>query len=155
MLLTNWFKRLYRIWILIPFILVSCVSSPKLNQPKKSKIDLIKRTEPVKVKSIISSRQIRQKLNRFKKALQKGKLSKNDWKLHDQLLNEYIDLKSRQANKIVVPARSRVTLPLETYCLNLGKASPSRKEVYHWQKSSPGIKYYNKLLSLRRSGEIK
>ena len=133
----------------------SCATAPKLNQPKRSQANLEKVTNLVNLdKPKLSNSQIRKKLNLFRKSLQKGKLTQSDWKLHDQLLGAYIELKQRQSNKIKIPAQSKLTLSLETYCLNSGRAPPSKKEIYHWQKSSPGIKYYRQLLEFRRKGEV-
>ena len=156
MTVVRYFRKYVFIFGLISIlVLSSCVSAPKLNQPKRSQANLEKVTNIVNLdKPKLSNSQIRKKLNLFRKSLQKGKLNQSDWKLHDQLLDVYIELKQRQSNKIKIPAQSKLTLPLETYCLNSGRAPPSKKEIYHWQKSSPGIKYYKQLLEIRRKGEI-
>ncbi len=138
-------------------VLNSCATVPRvLNQPKRPKQTVEAQTKSVvDLTKGISSQQIRKKLDQFKIALNKGDLNASDWKLHDELLESYIQLKQTTSNKLVIPANSRIILPFETYCLNAGRAPPSEHEVYHWQKSKPGIKYYTELLALRRSGEIK
>lgn len=103
----------------------------------------------------ISSKQIRDKMDLFQKALNKGTLTEGDWELHDELLGYYIQLKQSVSTQLTIPANSKIAFPLETYCLNAGRAPPSENEVYHWQKSKPGILYYSELLALRRKGEIK
>lgn len=141
--------------LILNLILSSCVTTPKLNQPKTSKTRLEQQTSRIEKVSPINESRIRSKLNNFKRALKKGKLSRKDWELHDELLEAYIQLKSQQSNKVTIPAHSQIAIPLETYCLNSGKAAPSEQEIYHWQKSDPGIKYYKELLDLRRKNKIK
>lgn len=137
------------------FALTSCVSAPKLNQVKTTRSALEQQTSPITYKTkIVNSQIIRSKINQFKKSLERKVLNDSDWKLHDELLDAYIELKNRNLSKVSIPARSRITIPFETYCLNSNKAAPSRKEIYHWQKNDPGIKYYSELLRLRRQKQI-
>ncbi len=148
-------KYVFVFGLILSLILSSCVTSPKLNQPKTSKSHLEQKTYNVQKVSPIDKSQIWKKLTDFKKALNKGRLTKSDWKTHDQLLNAYIQLKSQQNNKVTVPAHGQATVPIETYCLNSGKAAPSPREIYHWQKSNPGIRYFRELFELRRKNKIK
>jgi hypothetical protein len=141
--------------LILNLILSSCVTTPKLNQPKTSKTRLEQQTSRREKISPINESRIRTKLKSFKRALKKGKLSKKNWELHDDLLESYIQLKSQQSNIVTIPAHSQIAISLETYCLNSGKAVPSTQEIYHWQKSDPGIKYYKELLDLRRKNKIK
>jgi hypothetical protein len=137
------------------FFLNSCANAPKLTQPKRSKQLLETQTKSIPgAVSELTSTQSRYKMELFQKALHKGKLSANDWKLHDELLDQYIYLKQTNSSKVTIPSHSKITVPLETYCLNASRAPPAEQEVYHWQKSDPDIKYYSELLSLRRKGEI-
>lgn len=97
---------------------------------------------------------IGKRLIQFKRALAKGNFDEDDWRLHDEVLDDYIQLKLLTSTTVFVPSRSRIAIPVETYCLDSHKASPEKQEVYHWQKSEPGIVFYRKLLELRRSNEV-
>lgn len=142
--------------LVLAFILNSCATAPKLNNPKRSKASLETQTNAAISSAHTSSiQQIRKRLVRFQKVLNQGKLTKSDWNLHDELLDDYITLSETSSNRLTIPAHTRITLTFETYCLNAGRAPPSEREVYHWQKSSPGIKYYAELLALRRNGKVK
>lgn len=151
------FKKMFSVFgLALLFLLNSCATAPTLTHAKRTKQWLETQTKPVASPVLdVSPQQVRKKLEQFKKVLKKGKLTQSDWKLHDELLDYYSRLKQTASTQLTIPPKTRVTLPLETYCLNAGRASPSRKEVYHWQKSKPDIKYYFELLDLRRKGEIK
>jgi hypothetical protein len=141
--------------LIFAFALNSCTTPPKLNSQKTKKVELERQTSQIFIKiSATNGKNIREKLNRFNRSLNRKSLSEEDWKLHDVLLDYYIELKRRGSSTVTIPAKSRLTLPLETYCLNSGKAAPEPKEVYHWQKGVPGIKYYSELLNLRRLNQI-
>ena len=134
----------------------SCATTYQKNNQKISSKILIQKTAQLVNKNDkpISPDLIRLKLNQFKQVLNNKTLTKADWKLHDELLDYYIRLKNKSTAKIIVPAGSRLTRSFETYCLNAGKAAPQSKEIYHWQKSEPGIHYYNELLKVRRQNQI-
>jgi len=148
-------QSIFNFGFAILFTLTSCVSAPKLNQSKTEKSVLEQKTAAITYKpKIVNARLIRSKINQFKKSLERKTLTDSDWKLHDELLDAYIELKNRSLNKVSIPAHSKMTISFETYCLNSNKAAPSRKEIYHWQKGGPGIRYYSDLLGLRRQNQI-
>lgn len=130
-------------------------ASKNATSEKKSKTQLLENIRnDIPTKTISSTEIIRLKLDQFKKALNKKNFTEQDWKLHDELLEYYAELKNRKAAKVNIPAKTRIAIPLETYCLNPDRAVPNAKEVYSWQKSNPGIKYFSELLDLRRNGKI-
>lgn len=148
-------RSIHTLGLAFVLALSSCATPPKLNSQKEKRTNLERQTSLIPSKiDAAESRAIREKLNRFNRSLNKKGLSEADWKLHDELLDYYIELKKRGSSTVTIPAKSRLTLPLETYCLNSGKAAPEPKEVYHWQKSAPGIKYYSELLSIRRQNKL-
>lgn len=94
---------------------------------------------------------IRQDLERFKSTLRKKKeLSAEHWTLHDRLLDYYIQLKhdDREFNTVVVPARSRWTKKIESYCLDSRKAPPHDNEKFLWIQAQNKIPYLDGLLAL-------
>jgi hypothetical protein len=93
-------------------------------------------------------------MKKLSEALKKGRLTENEWLIHDELLSIYSDLKNHSINRVVIPARSKISVSFETYCLDPNKAVPAKNEQYIWQKASPGIKYFKELLDLRRAGGI-
>lgn len=137
-------------------LLLSCATTPKLNNKKASKNILEQQTSKVLTQQkSMDAHSVRIKIEKFRKSLEKGTtLNEADWKLHDELLNTYIELKNRSERRFTIPALSKTTIPFETYCLNSGKASPTAKEIYHWQKDTPSIPYYKKLLGLRYENQI-
>lgn len=94
------------------------------------------------------------KVKNISTKLKKGNIDLRDWKIINELLTSYISFKKYSGVKLTIPARSRVTIPIETYCLNLDKAIPQKKEVYFWNKKDPSISFYSQLLELRRDGNI-
>lgn len=147
----------FTITITIAIIVVqtSCATTPLLTSKKVSKHNLDSQIKKYLTESkSINDKTIRIKIKQFKKALAKGNLSNDEWKLHDELLNAYINLKNRIGTKILVPPNTKIVIPFETYCLNSSKAAPDEREIYHWQKDSPGIPYYKDLLKLRRENQI-
>ncbi len=144
------------ITLIIGFVL-GCNTIPvKPTARTKNKSEIEKQVELVKhpVDRALSENQIRQKMKKLSEALNKGSLTENEWLIHDELLGVYSDLKNQSASKIVIPARSKIHIPFETYCLDPNKAAPNQKEQYVWQKSAPGIKYFKELLQIRREGGI-
>ncbi len=130
-------------------------NSKNTTSEKKSKNQILANIRnEIPIKTISSPEIIRLKLDQFKKALNKKYLTEQDWKLHDELLEYYVELKNRKAAKVIIPAKTRIVIPLETYCLNPDRAVPHSNEVFSWRKSSPGIKYFSELLDLRRNGKI-
>jgi hypothetical protein len=141
--------------LIIGFVL-GCNSIPvKPTASKKNKSEIEKKVELIKRPAdTFSENQIRVKMTKLSEALKKGRLTENEWRIHDELLSIYSDLKNRSINRVVIPARSKISISFETYCLDPNKAVPAKKEQYVWQKASPGIKYFKELLELRRTGGI-
>jgi len=85
----------------------------------------------------------------FKSAVlaKNGKLSLADWRLHDELLQQYIRLRNNNLRAFQIPARSRMTKDFLSFCLNSGNAGPSENEVYRWAKGRTEIPYLNELLA--------
>jgi hypothetical protein len=97
---------------------------------------------------------IRKKMAQFDRALSSGKLSDTDWKIHDELLDEYVRLKGTGGSVLLVPERSKVILAVETYCLDSKKASPAEREVFEWKRGLPDIRYYQELLEARKRKQL-
>gem|GEM_PF-2312163 len=130
-------------------------ASKKPISEKKPKTQILENIgNEIPIKTIPSPEIIRSKIDQFRKALNKKNLTEQDRKLHDELLEYYSELKNRQATKVTIPAKSKIVIPIETYCLNPDRAVPNSKEVYSWRKSSPEVKYFSELLDLRRKGKI-
>jgi hypothetical protein len=131
------------------------IASKNATSEKKSKTQLLENiTNEISIKTIPPSEVVRSKIDQFKKTLNKKYFTEQDWKLHDELLEYYSELKNRKATKVTIPGKTKVVMPIETYCLNPDRAIPNSKEVYSWRKSSPRIKYFSELLDLRRNGKI-
>jgi len=140
---------------LIMGFVLGCNSIPVKLKASKNKSEIEQKVESIKRPvDTFSENQIRQKMTKLSEALKKGTLTENEWRIHDELLSIYSDLKDRSKNRIVISARSKISISFETYCLDPDKAAPSKKEQYVWQKSSPGIKYFKDLLQLRRAARI-
>ena len=141
--------------LIIGFVL-GCNSIPvKPTASKKNKSEIEKKVEFIKRPAdTFSENQIRLKMKKLSEALKKGRLTENEWLIHDELLSIYSDLKNHSINRVVIPARSKISVSFETYCLDPNKAVPAKNEQYIWQKASPGIKYFKELLDLRRAGGI-
>ncbi len=143
-------------WILLFSNLLSCATRPTIDTDKKKNKSEIE----TRIKSTITlgrtaqEDQVRRKMQAFEKALAKASLSEADWKLHDELLNEYVQLKELADTKVAVPTRTKIILPIESYCLESNKSGPSEKETFHWQKGRPPIPYYKEILTLRRESII-
>lgn len=136
--------------------LFSCATHSTINTTKKkSKSEIEARIEnTILLGRPIQEDQIRRKMQVFEKALAKGSLSEAKWKLHDELLNEYVRLKQLASTKVVVPPRTKIILPIESYCLESNKSAPSEKEIFHWQKGRPSVPYYKEVLEFRRESII-
>lgn len=103
-----------------------------------------KTSKPLKQVSYVG---IEQKIRRFESHLREGAANSNAaLALHDELLEAYISLKENSAAKITIPAHSQKRIPLRSFCLNSGKASPSANEHYRWVKKLPNIPYYREVL---------
>lgn len=133
-------------------LLIQC-GTPGL---KTNSIPLVGKSEIQKqTKHAIKVEEIDQKkvyadIKKFRQIIStKRTLSNADWKLHDSLLKTYIQLKYRPQNNIVsIPAKTKLTIPFKSYCLDSGKAQPHQKEVFQWRKSDNKITYLNEILRL-------
>jgi hypothetical protein len=143
-------------WVFLAFNILSCATQPTIHvAKKKNRIEIETRIEnTITLGRPVQEDQIRRKMQVFEKALAKGSLSGAEWKLHDELLAEYIQLKQLASTKVVVPPNTKLILPLESYCLESSKSGPSEKETFHWQKGRPPIPYYKEVLELRRGSII-
>lgn len=144
------FKLLNCLWM---SLLLSCASTSKNPAPIQGKTlgDLEQSTREVPPPQLPEEKIVRQDLEHFKSILNKKKsLSAEDWKLHDRLLDYYIQLTqgTEGPNTILVPARSRWTKGFESYCLDSRKASPVENEKFLWEKAQDKIPYLRKLLEL-------
>jgi hypothetical protein len=97
-------------------------------------------------------KEIISKIEKFENAIEKrGKaLTSADWRLHDELLEKYIQLKNQSTNetKIFVPGRSRLRVEVPSFCLNSDRAAPSENEIFDWVKSDPKIPYFKEIIKL-------
>lgn len=96
--------------LVLGFLFNSCASPGALQEnPKKPKSEILSKTREVSLgASRRSLSDLQVKIRKFRRALARGKsLSEADWKLHDELLSEYIELKSYASkdHQIVIPAR--------------------------------------------------
>ena len=131
--------------------LLACATPSKSISPvaEKAQHELEQATQEVQPPHLPEEKSIRQDLERFKSILNKKKaLSLEDWKLHDQLLDYYIQLKdgAGEPNKMLIPARSRWTKKFESYCLDSRKALPEDNEKLLWTKAQNKIIYLRELL---------
>ena len=136
--------------------LFSCVTQPTIHTPKKEKQSEIEKQIQKTQTWVRAARedQTRKKMLALERALGKRLMSEADWKLHDELLEEYIHLKQLASTHVLVPPKTKFVRPIETYCLNSNQSAPAEKEVYHWQKGQPPIPYYKGVLGLRRENII-
>ncbi len=150
------FRTILSVILFTTIFMNGCATASKKTifekKPKTQVLENIKHKSPIKV--IPSSEVIIAKIDQFRKALNKKNLTEQDWKLHDELLEYYSELKNRKVTKVTIPAKTKIIIPIETYCLNPDRAVPNSKEIYSWRKSNPGIKYYSELLKLRRNRNI-
>lgn len=143
-------KFLNYIWM---FFLLSCSTTPKPIKPahEKSRPELQQETYEISSPTLPAEKLIRKDLDRFKSILGKKKsLSPEDWKLHNQLLDYYIQLKegANTPNTVYIPARSRWAKKFESYCLDPRKASPEDNERLLWGRIQSKIPYLRELLGL-------
>ena len=106
----------------------------------------------------INEKEVFKKISQFESALKsRGKnLTKSDWKLHDELLAIYMQLKNELISgaKIRIPARSKLGVELLSFCLNSGRAAPVKNEVYSWVKKATNIPYYEEIIKLSSQNNI-
>lgn len=139
--------------------LVSCATATKqYNLTLKSKRDIESSIYASVDQSSLESQKLLSKISSFKEVLSKGgPKTASDWKLHDDLLDSYLKLKisdGLQPNQILVPANTKLSIKLPSFCLNSHLATPSSQERFKWIKSIPKIPYYNELLVYASSNPV-
>jgi hypothetical protein len=98
------------------------------------------------------TRDLRARMARFSQILRRQSsgqsLSANDWQLHDTLLADYASLRfqATSGDRIVIPAHSRISMEVPSFCLDSGAANPSSGERFSWRRANPGIPYYQELM---------
>jgi hypothetical protein len=77
-------------------------------------------------------------------------LTPAQWRLHDQLLTAYVQIKNQSLGdaKIVIPAKSKLEITLPSFCLNHSFAAPGDREKFKWLKKSPDIPYFQQIVKL-------
>lgn len=96
---------------------------------------------------------IEQKLKEFQQLLSQKQITDRFWKLHDDLLDEYIRLTQLGSDtSILIPPGSRQTLTFKSFCLNRAPgpgpsgAAPHAQEKFRWTKQDPKIPYFREVL---------
>ena len=137
--------------IVLVFI-VSCASVPRQNPSNASQTDhrrILESTPQAVEEKLPDFRDIQYKIKDFRSRLATGtSLTPQDWQLHDQLLQAYIDLQSMPAGNVVaVPAHSRKKIHLQTFCLNPGIPAPVTGEKFVWKTDSTEIPYLKQIIA--------
>lgn len=148
------FKNIFFILCLL-FLTQCSTKSSQTKYPLFNKSEIQQGT-PLSIKiSIIDEDHLRSEMQRFKKILLKKKpLSAADWQLHDDLLRSYIQLKFYpQKGLLKVPAKTRLSLTLKSYCLDPRRANPDRGEVYSWRKAENKDPFLREILRLSPKGK--
>lgn len=152
-------KRISSIMSLIvfTFFILSCATSSQ-NTGKSKRQNIERQTPHVATFKPVNERKVLQKIAQFEKVLntRPKNLTQSDLKLHDELLEAYIQLKQQEnhSTKILVPAKSQMTLDLQSFCLDSGHAIPNDFEVFKWVKRDLKIPYYKELLVRVSKGEV-
>lgn len=139
----------------IIFLSQCSTSPPQKNTEFVDKVDVQQKT-PLNIQiSTLSKDKIYGDIRKFINILNKRKpLSESDWQLHDALLKTYIQLKYYPEDGVLkIPARTRLSLSLKSYCLDPRRANPERNEVYSWKKISGEHNFLKGVLNLSRSGK--
>ncbi len=139
-------KRIISFFILLSFLVSSCTtvkSISGLNHSGKTVDELIQATPNVIADEIPHFDRLKEKIVSFKQRLKAGViLSDEDWRLHDELLQAYVALKSITVdNKIQIPPRSRKIVPIQTFCLDPHFAGPVKGERFVWKSANIEIPY--------------
>lgn len=140
---------MYILFTLI-FFLVSCKTSPAANIETPNRQDIDKKIVQTIVIQEFDKDLIQSNIEKFSKILRsKEKLSSSDLELYDKLFETYKNLKYRPIqNKVTIPARTKLVIPLKSYCLDNSKASPESTEPFKWTKVKNDIPYLSELVKL-------
>ncbi len=138
---------------LLLVFLCFCSSKNINNYRNRLTFEDLERATPNKILGITytsSEQKIEEKIRIFEKRLRTEKpLSKDTWLLHDELLADYIRLKSRatiSGTNLQIPPQSRITVDFTSFCLNANKASPDDNEFYTWKHESTKIPYFSEII---------
>jgi hypothetical protein len=142
------------IWLFCP---LSCTTPSKGIRAalEKTRHELEQATHAMSPPNLPEEKTIRQDLAHFRSILNKRQsLSLDDWKLHDRLLDYYIQLKqgAERPNSVYIPAGKRWTRKFESYCLDSRRASPNDNETLLWQIAQNKIPYLRELLGIASKG---
>lgn len=155
------YKSLISIILLFFASCLSCTNTPGSKEqpsPKESRTEIERNSPNSPIAKIFNEKQVRLKIGQFSDALKKRgkKLTAADWKLHDELLDIYIHLKNQtfDGTLVRVPAKSRLKVNLQSFCLDSGRASPDKNERFKWLKKAPSIPYYKDILRLASNKSI-
>jgi hypothetical protein len=133
--------------VLCSFLILIVACAHRVSVKQSAPTFAFLQSEASKSFKSVSYAGIEQKIRRFEGYLRRGMATSNAaFVLHDELLEAYINLKKSSASRIAVPAQSQKRIPLHSFCLNSGKASPSPNEHYRWVKRRPDIPYYREVL---------
>ena len=128
-------KLIYILFTLI-FVVTSCKTSPTVNAETPDRQDIDKRIVQTIFVQDFEKSKVRANIEKFYKIIQsRKKLNSSDLELYDRLFETYKSLKYRPTqNKITIPARTKLVIPLKSYCLDNNKASPGATEPFKWTK---------------------
>ena len=145
-------KRIYNFLLLACLVFSSCATVNPVahsNHNTRTSNEVLQQTPDVIVEEISHYDGLKQKIATFKQKLRVGTaLSERDWRLHDELLQAYASLKSITIdNKIEIPAHSRTSVPVQTFCLNPGIPAPVRGEKFVWKIDNTEIPYFRDVLA--------
>lgn len=149
------FKKIILIITSLVFLIQCSTTSSQTAIPLFNKSEIQQRT-PLSIKiSAVNENKLRGDIQKFKKILNRKKpLSSADWQLHDELLKTYIQLKFYpQQGLLTVPAKTRLSLPLKSYCLDPRRANPEKNEVYSWKKVENKDPFLQEILKLSPKGK--
>jgi hypothetical protein len=136
--------------------LIQCSTAPAPKNPELVNRSDVQQGTPLEIQiSNLDRDKIYGEMRKFRGILNKRRpLSEADWQLHDSLLKTYIQLKFYPRDGVLkVPARTRLSLPLKSYCLDPRRASPETNEVYRWQKLRGETPFLQEILRLSPNGE--
>jgi hypothetical protein len=146
--------RKYNIFLksLLLVFIASCVSLPQknpLNSPQIDRHRILDATSQALEEKLPDLQDIQYKIKDFRSRLAQGRpLTSQDWQLHDQLLQAYVDLKSiSTGNTVDVPAHSSKKIHLQTFCLNPGVPAPVTGERFTWKTDPTEIPYLKQVIA--------
>ncbi|MBF0489644.1 MAG: pre-toxin TG domain-containing protein [Candidatus Omnitrophica bacterium] len=145
-------KIINSFFLLFLIFFTSCATiDPAVDSGYSGKIpdQLLQATPNVITEQISRYDGLKQKISAFRQRLNAGgALSDEDWRLHDELLQAYASLKSITIdNKIQIPAHSRISIPIQTFCLNPGVPAPVPGEKFIWKTDDTEIPYFRDVVA--------